>query len=908
MTAFETGKTHARWSQITDLFGAASELPAGERRPYIIRQTLDDLELREEVLGLLAYDTGPSTGPLTRALGEALEATTRDRRDKLIGKLLGGYKIVSVLGQGGTGTVYLAERADRQYSAQVAIKLVDSAALHGDLRLRFSAERQILASLSHEHIARLLDAGETDEGQPYLVMEYVHGLSVDRYCDRVQLTIPARLELFLKICAAVQYAHQNLVVHRDLKPANVLVTSDGTPKLLDFGIAKLLNVGNDAAALQALTRINDRLLTPEYASPEQILGRTVTTASDVYALGVVLYELLTGARPYVVPGSASQLELERTICVHDPERPSVAIQKAIEFGPRDGESSIQAIAAKRSLTPERVRRRLEGDIDAIVMRALRKEPEHRYGSVEQLIADIRRHLANEAVQARQGNWIYYSQRFARRNVVAVSAGSAFVLFVIGVAVVLTLKNQAIAIERDRANQDRTRAESVSTFMLDVFSSVDPFVNVGKEPTARSLLEQASRRIQSDSELTTDIRGRLLEAMGRSFRRLGFPDRAVPYLQDSLRIQRVAAGRDDARVGSVLAELAIALREAGQFEESDRVFEQALDVLRHSQEPKSEAYAQLLVDLGRLEIFRSNMQQARGHLNTGLELMIEMKGRDHPEVGAILLELATVLLWEDELGTAEKTVRRAAEIYKSSAVLHPDRITADYRLAEILFSQGRINEAAPLFERVLGAQRLLYGSNGTVADTLGSLAQIRIAQNNSKDAETLIQEALTAHKGSGSTPANKIGYLQTMLATIWMGQSKFTEAEILLRDTLDLFAKSLPPDHQYVASAEHYLGECLLENGKLVDAESILTAAMNRWKRTDAPAWRSARSANTLGEALFRQGRMQEAERYLVTSFQALNAHAGADQDTKNKARERIARFYTDRGQRGKLDQLLEKAP
>src|SRR5690606_6483194 len=218
----------------------------------------------------------------------------------------------------------------------------------------FRAERQILASLNHANISRLLDAGETEEGQPYLVMEYVHGEPVDHYCDTRQLDLQARLQLFLEICNAVQYAHQNLIVHRDLKPANILVTSEGVPKLLDFGIAKLLDAG-DAAAVLALTRMNDRLLTPEYASPEQILGRTVTTASDVYALGVVLYELLTGLRPYTVPASASQLELERSICVTDPQRPSAAVKRAMESAPLEGQSEMQAIAAARRLSPEKLR-------------------------------------------------------------------------------------------------------------------------------------------------------------------------------------------------------------------------------------------------------------------------------------------------------------------------------------------------------------------------------------------------------------------------------------------------------------------------------------------------------------------------------------------------------------------------
>ena len=432
-----------KWERLQELFSRAVDLPPAERDALVLSETADDPGLRSELLALLACDTGKATGPLTTALGAALDATTRDRRRALLGRTIGNYKLTSVLGHGGTGTVYLAERADRQYSAQVAVKVVDSATVHGDLGTRFRAERQILASLNHPNIARLLDAGETEDGQPYLIMEYVHGEAVDRYCDRHNLDLHSRLKLFLEICAAVQYAHQNLIVHRDLKPANILVTVDGTAKLLDFGIAKLLDVG-DAAAVLALTRMNDRLLTPEYASPEQILGRVVTTASDVYALGVVLYELLTGLRPYTVAAAASQLELERSICITDPQRPSVAVRRAIDAGAVEGQSNIAAIAAARQLVPDRFQKRLIGDIDAIVMRALRKEPESRYGSIEQFASDIRRYLAREPVSARQGNWVYYSQRFVRRHALGVSAGVTFVSMTLAFGITMSIQRQLCA--------------------------------------------------------------------------------------------------------------------------------------------------------------------------------------------------------------------------------------------------------------------------------------------------------------------------------------------------------------------------------------------------------------------------------------------------------------------------------
>jgi serine/threonine protein kinase/TolA-binding protein len=897
-------RVDTRWQRLQELFSLAVELPESEREAFIDRETAGDAHLRDELLGLLACDTGKATGPLTHALGAALDATTRDRRRALLGKVVGNYRLASVLGHGGTGTVYLGERADRQYSAQVAVKLVDSTAVQGDLGMRFRAERQILASLNHKNIARLLDAGETAEGQPYLVMEYVHGEPVDRYCDRAQLDLKARLELFLEICEAVQYAHQNLIVHRDLKPANILVTVEGTPKLLDFGIAKLLDVGDEAAVL-AMTRMNDRLLTPEYASPEQILGRSVTTASDVYALGVVLYELLTGLRPYVVPGSASQLELERSICVSDPQRPSSAVRRSIEGGPVEGQSSIQAIATVRASTPDKLQRRLQGDIDAIIMRALRKEPQHRYGSVEQLTADIHRYLTREPVQARQGNWLYYSQRFARRHAVGVSMGAAFFLFVMAFAIVMSIQRERIAEERDRATQESERAEKVSDFMLNVFSAADPFQSRGETITASQLLDQAARSIQGDLDEQPEVRARLLEAIGRTYRRQGRPERAVAYLEDSLRLRRQIGSARDARTGSVLTELSSSLRGAGKFEEADRALREAMEISRVTGSEESITHARLLVDLGRLEIHRGNLVQAEKYLTAGLDLTRKLEGPRDPEVAAILNDISGARTWQDDLDGAERAVREAVSIYRESMPeLHPDRVAADYHLADVLALRGRTNDAATLYERALAAQRLLYGNvSAQVADTLEALARVRSGQGRVEDAEQLTREAIHANSQARGSANYMTGYLQTSLAQILTKRGKHEEAEAQLREALDLYARTLPPDHQYVASAEYVLGEILLATNRLVDAEAMLTASMNRWKRTDSPAWRSGRSASALGEALYRQGRIADAERYLTQGYRELTADSGADPDTRSKARERIARFYTDRGQRHKLDEL-----
>lgn len=892
-----------RWKRIEDLFAKATKLQRAERESFIRNHAADPEEMRE-LLDLVAFAfTQHGTGPISRAIGQAVHNSAENRSRSLIGRVIGQYMIVSVLGRGGSGTVYLGERADKQYSAQVAVKIIDESAA-ASFGLRFRAERQILASLNHPNIARLLDAGETETHQPYLVMEYIHGEPVDQYCDRKQLDLRARLELFLQVCGAVQYAHQNLIVHRDIKPANILVTGEAIPKLLDFGIAKLLDA-SDVTKPSDLTRMNDRLLTPEYASPEQILGKPVTTASDVYSLGVVLYQLLTGLRPYTLSSSsASQLELERAICVTDPMRPSAAVHAAKTAVPTEDEPAIATLAAARSTTPEKLENNLLGDLDAIIMRALRKESQTRYSSVEQLIADVRRYLSNEPVQARQGNWVYYTNRFVRRNRLAVAASASFVMFLIGVSAVMSYQRSQTEAALVLATQEKERAEKVSGFMRNMFSAADPFVNFGREQSARDVLDQASRSIETDLDVQPEVRAPLLETIGVAYRRMGLPDRAVPQLESALRLQRQLQAGNNPRTASLLIELAIATREAGQFKQSDQLFTEAQQMTQQSGETDPEVTAKLLVENGRLENLRSNTAQAYQSFTKALQLMRQARGPRDPEVGSILSELANIMSWSDDLAGAEAAAREAVDIYRDVAELHPDRIKADYHLAEILLYQGRVSEAAPIFERTLTAQRLLYKSNSKVADTLASLGQVRMAQGDAKSAEGFVREALSAHHDSGSTAYGKIGYLQTMLGTVLIKLSKFGEAEEVLRSTLDLFAKSLPPDHEYVASAEHYLGEALAGGGKFADAEAAFTASMNRWKRTDAPEWRSARSASALGEVLHREGRNDEAERYLVSSLRTITAANGVDRETIEKARERISRFYTDTNQRRKLDAMV----
>ena len=417
----------AHWERLQELFHRALESAPDERASLLARECADDPALRAELERLLsAHDRagGFIHEPAIASPGVALPV---DDEPSMEGRRVGAYRLVRVLGRGGMGAVHLAERDDGGFEQRVAIKLIKRGMDSDQVLARFRAERQILASLDHPNIGRLLDGGTTEDGQPFFVMEYIDGQPIDVYADTHTLTITQRLELFLHVAAAVSYAHQQLIVHRDIKPLNLLVTADHVPKLLDFGIAKVLAPEAEAATA---TETGWRVLTPEYASPEQVEGRHATTVSDVYSLGVVLYELLTGRSPYRVKSRTPQ-DVATAVCTTEPDRPSAAVSGGGPPASRRTGLATDRVAATRSGSADRLRRRLRGDLDTIVLMALRKEPQRRYQSVEQLAVDIRRHLDGRPVRARPDTFRYRSGKFVRRNRLPLLAVTIVALTLVG---------------------------------------------------------------------------------------------------------------------------------------------------------------------------------------------------------------------------------------------------------------------------------------------------------------------------------------------------------------------------------------------------------------------------------------------------------------------------------------------
>jgi eukaryotic-like serine/threonine-protein kinase len=487
--------TPERWQQIKDVLGTALEIAPAERASYLDRTCSADASLRRDVELLLLDEEKLNPQFLSdTALAVATAEILPEEPSRWIGRRVGAYRILQQIGAGGMGEVYSAVRADDEYQKRVALKLVRAGQDSGFVITRFKNERQILATLDHPNIARLLDGGTTEEGVPYLVMELIEGQPIGESCDAHRLSIADRLALFVQVCSAVQYAHQRLIIHRDIKPGNILVTSEGIPKLLDFGIAKILGFDAMAQTPEA-TLTAFRVLTPGYASPEQIKGEPMTTASDVYSLGVVLYELLTGRSPYRVATRSSQ-EVTRAVCDDEPEKPSLAIRE-VEL---DGEGvpkphSCEDLSAARGGSPEKLRKRLSGDLDNIVLMALRKEPSRRYPSVEQFADDIRRHLESVPVVARKDTLRYRTSKFITRNRAGVLASAVVVLALLS-GLFITLHEAHIAREQRaraerRFNDVRKLANSL---MFEVHDSIKDLP--GATPARKLLVTRALEYLDS----------------------------------------------------------------------------------------------------------------------------------------------------------------------------------------------------------------------------------------------------------------------------------------------------------------------------------------------------------------------------------------------------------------------------
>lgn len=859
MSSADDATKARRWRRVAEALDAAFAAE-GDPRATLERQLADDPESLALALRALAEspDGAPSSvgGLAPGLLDELGTALDEEEDDSWQGRRLGTYRILRPLGRGGMGAVFLAERADGQFERRVAVKVLPWSAQGDTLRERFAAERRILAGLDHPRIAQLLDGGIAEDGSPYLVLEYVAGVPIDRYCRENGLGLRARLDLFLSVCDAVRYAHRNLVVHRDLKPANILVTDQGQVKLLDFGIAKLLDADSGEGRTAGLN-----FLTPDYAAPEQLSGEPVTTATDVYALGVLLYRLLAGRVPLELSGQPLSSVVE-AVCRTEPPR-------------------LDAAAAAQA-SPPADPGRLRGDLASIVAQAIRKAPVERYDSVAALAADIRRYLDGLPVTAHADSTLYRVGKFLRRHRAGLAAAAAVFL------AISTLAGAALwqAHERDLAAR---RAGAVRDFLVNLFEGADPASNQGEQITARQLFDQGVARVDRELANTPSVKADLLLTLATIAERLGNYEQGLQLAEESIRLRESLYGPASAATADALRRRGSLQVLAGAPEDGRASLERAVALHTRQEGASSEAVARDLEALASLELERENPEAAAGHLERVIALRSAGEG-DDPRLAVARGQLALARRQQGQLEEAGRLYREALPALRNDfGQFHPETVSAENNYAALLVHQGRYGRAAEQFERIKTINRALFEPDHPLVITARNNRAVMLAKQGDHGAAEKEFRALMAYWREKSGPRHpKALSSQVNLAVMLENQDELAEAERLYREALSGFRQAFGPEHPYVAVCLGHLADIALVNGDVENAEDLARQALaiRRAARGEShPA--VAASLHQLGTITEARGESAAARGYFEQALAMRRDELGADHPETAQTRQAL---------------------
>ena len=844
----QSDATPERFARLREIYLAAARLEGSERTHYVDEACGNDAELAREVQELLARGDADEAD-VNAAIADVATRLKQSMDDIEMPDAVGPYRILSSLGQGGMGRVYLAERADGHFDQKVAIKLVDRNRLSPELVARFRSERQILASLDHANIGRLTDGGEADDGIPFLVMEYVDGTPVDRYCDESTLSVRERLELFLRICEAVEYAHRNLVVHRDLKPSNILVTSEGNPKLLDFGIAKLLS--RDSIDYTMAVTVGDaRLMTPRNASPEQVRGEAITTATDIYALGLLLYELLTGRFPYD-GDRQSGYPLEKQICESEPTRPSAMVTQV--------DASAESINTARSVpSAEQLKRQLAGDLDNIVMVAMRKEPERRYATVRQLADDVRAYLDHRPVRARGDSLRYRTSKFLRRNPGGVALAT---LSAVTVAVLIASYTYRLGIERDRAELEAAKAVEVADFMTDLFREADPRRRGSEPMSIIDMLGRGADRARTDLAGQPELQASLIATIGESYHNMWELARAREYLEETLPGLEAELGTDHPEVLRIRYILGMSTSFLGDNAEGLALHRQNYDILverfgRNSAEAATELHQIAFIQgaLGEYEdaernflevigIFRSLGESGRQGLSTGLMAY-----------GSILSRLGR----EPENLAAQKEALAIREALHGK--LNPYYADVLNNLANSHWRLDLFEEAERLMLENIELRRSIYGETSIpYGVALMNYAGYLDTVSRADEAAGYFDIAVPIYRDGYGADHPRFGYLNENLAGNYQKRGKLEEAETHFIAAMDILAARFGENHLEVAITRSRYSNLLIQLDRHAEALQQLEPTVETMREAlGENHFRTSYARQQLGKAYHALGRTDDA--------------------------------------------------
>ncbi len=880
-----------RWRAVESLFADALAQPARQRAAWLTERCGDDAVLEAEVIGLLAADELVHGAAL---VGE----TFGDEGD---GPIVRGekcrYRLLDRLGEGGTSTVYLAipqqagdgaevprttavtscsegpgSRSDVNGEAHVAVKI-----LRGELDAataqRFVTEARVLAYLDHPAIARLVDSGTTESGRPFVVTAFVRGEPIDRYCHRQNLDIRARLRLFLDVCEAVREAHQALVIHRDLKPGNVLVREDGQPVLLDFGLARWFGSPGALRAGAAPTETCNRMLTLCSASPEQIRGEPLTTATDVYGLGVLLYRLLAGRAPFAA-WHDRPAELARAICERDALPPSRAVGEParLRTDPMDTDES-DGETERLVIWSDRWARRLRGDLDAIVATAMRKRAKHRYPSVGRLADDIRRHLDGRPIRARRaGLWIR-AGKLLRRHRVAATAG-------LTLAVGLLIALATALVQEQRMAEQRNRAEQALSFLVGMLRSADPARAGGKTVTARQMLDTGAERVQTELADQPDLQARLLGAVGSVYLSIGAAEQADAMLSRALALRRTLYGDHvHVELAESLNSLADLRVDQGRYPEAEELYREALAQRRTLHGSRHLEVVTSLRGLSNALRGQARYEEAAQGYREAMTLLEALSATDSADAGDTLNDHAMLLHDRADFDGAQRLYRAALDLRrKLFAGDHPSVSDSLHNLASLLRSQRRFAEAVPLFEESLAMAERLHGrDSASLSAIVQNLGMIALEEADHARAEAYFSRALAIDRAAWEHNHPQIATNVYHLGLVAQRQGDVTGAEPLFRQAIDSYRQTLGDDHPWLAFPLVAYGVLLVETGRSAEAEAVLGESLTiRRQVLDDDHWLVAESENAYAWCLWHLGRRQEARPMLAASLEHLRAALSPD--------------------------------
>jgi len=866
-----------QWARVTALFELVVDLEPSARAEVLARECRDDEALRASVERLLAADarTGAvldGRGAIIDDLSEALPADTRREGD-----VIGPFRLGPLLGHGGMGDVYLASRIDEHFEQRVALKLVRPELASPAIVARFLRERQILAGLEHDGVARLLDGGVSADGEPYFAMEYVDGLSLVDYCDRHGLDVAARLRLWLTVADVVQFAHRHLVVHRDLKPSNILVTNDGRVKLLDFGIARVLGPPSASDDAATLAHFGWRPLTPEYAAPEQVVGGAITTATDVYGLGAVLYELLAGQRPFSIARDVHG-EVERIVCTTEPVAPSRCAP------------SVRA-------------RALRGDLDTIVAKALAKAPGDRYPTAQAMADDVGRYLAGAPIRARRATFRYRARKFIARHRVSVAASALVLVAIVAGAGVATWQAR-------RANREAARAAGMRDFLLGIFESSNPDVTRRADVTARELLDRSvatlDARLSGDARLRVD----LLLMVGDIYRRLGDFERSVPVLTRAVTELRARVPIEPLPLATALSSLGSSLREQSALDRAEPLQREALQLAEAAAGPVSPAVARAATDLAVTMNARGNLDESEQLHRRALAIDRAVYGPEHAEVATDLDNLGVTQWRAGRLDEADATLTQALAMRRRLYdARHPDVVTTLGNLAVLRSEQGRFDEAIALQREVLDIRVQTYGpTHPDVALSWSNMAAAAVNAGRLEEGQQYHQRALEVRRTVLGPDHPDLAINLNGLAIVAYRRGAFDVAVPAMREAVELWRRTLGEQSPAFLTGLNNLGTMLSESGDFRGAETPLRDALTGRRAAlgdDHPE--VAASLRNLGLLMHRVGRAVEAEPLLRDALRIDRAQLPDDHPRTAEVEVALGGLLVDTGRATEAEALLRDA-